>query len=375
MSGRPLLSASLIVRDEAAHLADCLTSLAGVVDEIVVVDTGSIDDTVAIAEAHGAALIRMPWRNDFSAARNRALEAASGAWILYIDADERLGDCAGLRAALGADEARDAVAAVVRFHAASSWTPYLEHRLFRNRPDLRFHGAIHETIVPDIRRIVAEEGASVIEVPAAIVHLGYEGDIEHKHRRNLPLLEEQVRLDPERTYLWFDLGLARRALGDDTGAEQAWAAGAAAAMGRPTLEPVDLLVLNELAMCRLRRAEDASELARAMASAFPDDPLTIWVAAQVAMADGRWADAEALLRPLAALDADEVRHEVLAYNRGLFGPWAHQALGSCAFHQGDDEAAARWFGLAAAADPGNEEYETKRRLAEARAAARSGSPG
>src|SRR5947209_2429562 len=80
----------MIVRDEERHLAACLESITPVVDEVVVVDTGSIDRTAEIAARHGAQVHRAAWTGDFSAARNAALDRASGRWILYIDADERL---------------------------------------------------------------------------------------------------------------------------------------------------------------------------------------------------------------------------------------------------------------------------------------------
>ena len=85
-----LLSAAIIVRDEADFIDVCLASLDGLVDEVVVVDTGSVDDTIAIAEAHGARVAHEPWKNDFARCRNRSLDLATGDWILYIDADERV---------------------------------------------------------------------------------------------------------------------------------------------------------------------------------------------------------------------------------------------------------------------------------------------
>src|SRR5918993_840264 len=80
----------MIVRDEARNIVDCLTSLAGVVDEIMVVDTGSSDGTPELARAHGADVVHERWRDDFAAARNIALARCSGDWVLYIDADERV---------------------------------------------------------------------------------------------------------------------------------------------------------------------------------------------------------------------------------------------------------------------------------------------
>ena len=84
------ITASLSVRDEAHNLGDCLKLLKPVVDEIVIVDTGSIDSSPDIARDHGALVIEQPWQNDFAAVRNTGLGRASGDWILYIDADERL---------------------------------------------------------------------------------------------------------------------------------------------------------------------------------------------------------------------------------------------------------------------------------------------
>ena len=98
----PKLTLCVIARDEEAMLPDCLASVRGVVDEIVVVDTGSKDATPAIAANAGARVVERAWDDDFSAARNAGLEACSGDWVLVLDADERLAPGAGkaLRRAL-----------------------------------------------------------------------------------------------------------------------------------------------------------------------------------------------------------------------------------------------------------------------------------
>jgi glycosyltransferase involved in cell wall biosynthesis len=83
----PTISATMIVRDEHDFLDGCLTSLAGFADEVVVVDTGSVDDTVAIAERHGARVSHLAWTGNFAVARNHALTLATGDWRLSIDAD------------------------------------------------------------------------------------------------------------------------------------------------------------------------------------------------------------------------------------------------------------------------------------------------
>src|SRR4051812_36682681 len=84
------IAAVLVVRDESVLLPDCLASLTGVVDQVVVHDTGSADDTVALALAAGAVVHQGYWDDDFGRARNVGLELADAEWVLVVDADERV---------------------------------------------------------------------------------------------------------------------------------------------------------------------------------------------------------------------------------------------------------------------------------------------
>src|SRR5207248_2212994 len=90
--GRPSVSVTMIVRDEEANLPECLRALAGLEVDLVVVDTGSADRTKEVAAAFGARVFDFPWRDDFAAARNEALRHATGAWVFWLDADDRLDD-------------------------------------------------------------------------------------------------------------------------------------------------------------------------------------------------------------------------------------------------------------------------------------------
>ncbi|MFM7477225.1 MAG: glycosyltransferase family 2 protein, partial [Microcystis aeruginosa] len=86
----PKLSLCMIVKNEAENLRRCLDSVKGVVDEMIVMDTGSTDDTIAIAKSYGAIVPSYDWRGNFSDARNEALKYVTGDWILVLDADEEL---------------------------------------------------------------------------------------------------------------------------------------------------------------------------------------------------------------------------------------------------------------------------------------------
>jgi hypothetical protein len=174
--GEPLLTAALIVRDEEAVLGPCLDSLAGLVDEVVIVDTGSTDATVSIARAHGAQVLHQAWTGDFSAPRNRGLDHANGAWVLYIDADERVAplDPNDLKARLATSPA---MALRVLLRPTVHATPYYEYRLWRSDPRIRFAGVMHEQVVDAITAAAGEDGRSVDDWAGLLLqHVGYEGD-------------------------------------------------------------------------------------------------------------------------------------------------------------------------------------------------------
>jgi hypothetical protein len=214
----PTLSACLIVRNEAAVLERCLASLAGVVDEIVVVDTGSTDATPEIAAGFGARLARHTWRDDFSAARNVALDAASSDWILSIDADEYLdAETRPLVHAVIDQTAADGVLITVRnLLAPDDLIRSAESRivrLFRRRDDVRFSGVIHEEVTAAITR----RGGRIVGSPIVIVHDGYASETAQgggsRAERNLPLLLRAAADAPGDPYLQYHLGATYQHLG------------------------------------------------------------------------------------------------------------------------------------------------------------------
>src|SRR5687767_11282614 len=136
---RPFLSLSMIVKNEEAALDACLRSARALCDELVVVDTGSTDRTVEIAERHGARVLHFAWCDDFAAARNFALDHTNGEWVLHLDADETAIEAApgALRAELAAQPAE---VHFLRVPVRSPWPDGVnsdEHparRLFRRLP-------------------------------------------------------------------------------------------------------------------------------------------------------------------------------------------------------------------------------------------------
>ena len=144
----PLVSACLIVRDEQERLPACLRSLRGIVDEVVVADTGSTDLTRAIADSFGCRVIDVPWTDDFAAARNASVDHARGTWVLCVDADEAvIGEARGELRRVVTETGHNVFQ--VRITSGTDSNGDQAHwveRLFR-RSDFRFRGNLHEVLV------------------------------------------------------------------------------------------------------------------------------------------------------------------------------------------------------------------------------------
>ena len=365
------LGAALIVRDVAEHLDRCLTSIRDLVDEIVVVDTGSVDDTVAVACRHGARVDHLPWQDDFAAPRNRSLDLLDADWVLYIDADEALeGDLAGLRALL--ERSDDHAAFRVRFVPRVGWTGYREYRIWRHRPDIRFHGRIHESVVGAIAAVADHDGLHIGTTDVVTIqHYGYEGDQRDKFARDEPMLRAQLEADPDRIFLYDHLARIREARGDAAGAVAAWTAGIDRIRGRTWSHPDDRLVYVNLIVHRVVNGDRSDVLEALVAEARArgsEIPSLAFAAATLAFARGDAAAAAAHIEPVCTASPAEIEATGGAYDARVVGEWAWNLLGLSRFALGDDVEAAQAFARAESEAPDNVAYTTRRRLAEARAA-------
>ncbi len=214
----PKLTVCMIVRDEEKTLPRCLQSVKAVADELIVVDTGSKDNTVSIARGFDASVFHFEWRDDFAAARNESLEHASCDWILQIDADEEL-----LLASI--PYLRKSIlnpSALCYFIRCDNGPRYEGSRfaslcrLFRNHPRLGYRRPYHEGIDTDAQGLLTQEPEWRIAFEKNIVirHYGYEPSIiRQKYERGLSIMKSYLRNNPDDAYVLTQLGGSYSGLG------------------------------------------------------------------------------------------------------------------------------------------------------------------
>jgi GT2 family glycosyltransferase/Tfp pilus assembly protein PilF len=216
-NGRMRISLCLIVKNEEHNLPACLHSAANLVDEVIVVDTGSTDRTKDVAAGFGARVFDFPWVDSFSAARNESLRHATGEWIFWLDADDRVDESnrrklKELFANLPDQNLAYAMKCVCLADSKSSSGTVVDHvRLFRNYPEIRWRYRVHEQILPAIRA----RGGQVHAADIAIHHAGYQ-DVDLRRRkqlRDLRLLHLDQADDPDEPFTLFNLGWAYSELG------------------------------------------------------------------------------------------------------------------------------------------------------------------
>lgn len=355
------LSAGLIVKDEGEFLGDCLDSLRGIVDEIVVVDTGSMDQSRAIAIDRGATVFDFPWKDDFSAARNFCIEQCRGEWILYIDADERVraSSAAALRAELNASSH---VGYQVLLYPRRDLTPYRILRLFRNLPDIRFRGIIHENLWPAVEEHCRTHDGKVGNSGLVLDHEGYEGDRERKNARNLPLLLRAVQEDSRRVYLWCHLADIYTDQQAHDLAEQAWTKALDVIRERPTPVPEDALPYIGLIRRGYDTGRDVDGLLEEARARFPFNLNLEWLRGRILMRQSKFEDAMPLFHKLIERGQTGDFDHWFAYDSRLFTVHSYEALAICFFRLGRYAESRRNYELALQHEPASLDYRVKVKL-------------
>ncbi|MDR0906941.1 MAG: glycosyltransferase [Oscillospiraceae bacterium] len=197
------LSQCMIVKNEEKNIEKALSWAKDIAFEQIVVDTGSTDRTVEIAEAMGAKVVHFTWINDFSAAKNFAIEQCRGNWIALLDADEYFDDTdakllKGYLDRVEADAAQRKEIRMIRCRwinindKGEAFNIGEQERVFRNQPEIRYIGAIHEYLPPLPGRIFLSD--------IKMYHTGYTEEAKkdkNTYERNRAIIEKELAKDPD----------------------------------------------------------------------------------------------------------------------------------------------------------------------------------
>ncbi|MCB9833439.1 MAG: glycosyltransferase [Planctomycetes bacterium] len=326
------VSLCMIVKDEEDHLDACLESARPYVDEICVVDTGSTDRTVAIAEAHGARVKHIAWPDDFAEARNHSLAMATGDWILVLDADEQLrpGQEAELAACVDHPKLVAAFQRIINHGDEGRQVSCLIMRLFRNRPEHRFRGAIHEQIIPPVLETARIDGLRVLDECLDIDHYGYTEALrvsKDKDRRNRFHFERALEKEPEDAYVWFKYGDFLRRFDDQGPAIEALGRACELIRAMPDQEVHELtycaepFALRALELVRQRRFDEAEADLEA-ARRLRETPMIHWTRGHFLLEVGRYQEAYDSFAACHALDGKSVHVPAqpgITSGRSVFG--------------------------------------------------------
>ena len=363
------LSACMIVLDEEAHLAGCLQSLHRLVDEIVVlVDDRTTDQSRDIAHSHDARVTTFRWEQDFSRARNLALDQVQTDWVLCIDPDERLQPVnrSTLEEALGDPET---LAGRLLLRPRAGWTRMWLLRIFRNDPRIRYTGIAHAQVSSSVNRLVSMNAGIVRNLPVSIEHFGFEDEMEEqKALARTPLYQAGVQLQPQEPYLWRSLGVSYLAVGDLPEALHAWGKSLEVIRARVKTDPPDALTYYDMIQYLMEKGENPVELVEEMALRFPDYPTTLWLRARCLMQQGKFIESVPLLQRLVELGKTREFDRALSYDSRIFDLFAYGSLGTCFFQARRFKQADGYFKLALKEAPRSMELRLKEELSSRQAA-------
>ncbi len=317
------VSLCMIVRDNAETIRPCLESIRPWVDEMIVVDTGSKDNTPELVRRCGARLYHFPWCDDFSAARNESLKHACGEWLFWMDSDDTIDAENGRKLRELALAASDPtiLGYVMQVHCPGGGedgqadVTVVDHvKLVRNRPELRFEGRIHEQILPAIRRA----GGEVAFTDIFVVHSGADHSPkgqERKLRRDFRLLELDLQDRPDHPFVLFNLGMTRADAGEHEKAV------AALERSIQVADPSESHVRKAYALlvgshCQLDRYDDAWRACQEGRRHYPQDAELLFREGVLHHHFGRLREAEQAY--LAVLAGRDPRH-FSSVDRGIQG--------------------------------------------------------
>jgi glycosyltransferase involved in cell wall biosynthesis len=305
----PTISACMIVKNEEKFLEKCLTSIKEQVDEIIIVDTGSTDNTIDIAKRFTDKVYFHQWENSFCKARNQALQYAKNDWIFQIDADEELIAGNGLtirRAVVDAEDSDIVFVKIYSTYANGSQKSFHNlARLFRNNGKIHYEENIHEQVIGGTK----DYFSSIM-----LSHYGYDIDetkAEEKFIRNTALLKNEIEKDPENPVHHHNLSVSYliKEMNEDAVSE---------AIKAIELSDSQKLGSNlygwthfvaSMGCYRMGRLEDAKKFAEKSLNKYPEHLDSNYMLAIIAFDEDRWDDVirygSTFLKLLGGIDSEK----------------------------------------------------------------------
>lgn len=267
------ISLCMIVKDEEKNIGRCLESVKDIVDEIIIVDTGSSDRTKEICSEYGARIFDFEWKDDFAKARNLSIEKASSDWILWMDADMELLIKGGKDLKDCLEKGKEAVYSVKMLHlygeeaiARKQYYTSYNYLLFRNGLELRFHGAIHEKLIFDPDK----EGAGICS-SLEMIHYGYLNcQMTEKAIRNLRLLVKEKEVNNKDPWIDYHTAAELYRLKDIEGALYALDQAIAKFLLLEVLPPALVYRLKYEILLRSGRIDQAAQGMEKVIELYPD---------------------------------------------------------------------------------------------------------
>jgi glycosyltransferase involved in cell wall biosynthesis len=307
--GKARVSLTMIVKNEEQNLPECLASVRDLVDEAVVIDTGSTDRTRDVIRSYGCVEGEFPWVDDFAAARNAALDRATGDYAFWMDADDRLDpdNRAALKTLLanlrGGNDAYAMKCLCVPDKPGAGATMVDHVRLFRRLAEHRWKYRVHEQILGSLRAT----GASVTWTGVTVRHVGYMNPAVRRRKldRDLRLLKLDHAEHPSDPFTLFNLGSVFNELGDYRAAADALSKSLAASHVKDSIVRKLYALLFQ---CHGKAGDrnKAAEVLKEGRAHYPDDAELLFLAANLARERQDYRGAEALSRRL--IDGTDADH-------------------------------------------------------------------
>lgn len=348
------ISLCMIVRNEEKLLPQCLESVNAFVDEIIIVDTGSNDGTIEIAERFGAKVYRHPWEGNFSTHRNQSISYASSEWIFIMDADEELKRESGsiIQEAVSEKDIDSVMGVTINFfNKRSSKALLYQVRLFKNNQNIYYQGSVHNQL----------KGLRYTKkYPIYIYHYGYDLEkeiLKKKHIRTTELIKKQIEKEPNNYFHHLNLSVCystnfqfKEAIDEGISAMQL-------ANNQGMKDPNVLwgYYIVSSAYLKLDDLYNAGKYALKAINLFPDHLDSYFVLTLVYHAQKNWVKlleaSHEFLRVLSLLDISPERFASSIINMANEEWRIHIALGDMYLHQNDMENAGKEFGIARALTP------------------------